>query len=283
MGFKNKFSTKNSKNHLINQISKIVMPAGLNTIMNKYELLKKAWEDKKLQEVEKLLLELKIEFACNQPANEREMLVMREVFEIGAQWSVSARDVPSFERYMSMLKSVYTDQSKTLPESSRMYELLGLNLLCLLSQNRLSDFHTELELLPPEILLENPYIENPVQLEQFIMEGKYNKVIDTRYNVPAESYKFFIDVLLVTIRDEIASCMEKAYESIDAEECRKMLHLDAGELEKYAQEKEWTFEKNGKKVSFLPSEKKPSHEMEVPSKELAAMAITYAKEMEKIV
>ena len=47
------------------------MPAGLNTIMNKYELLKKAWEDKKLQEVEKLLLELKIEFACSPPANER--------------------------------------------------------------------------------------------------------------------------------------------------------------------------------------------------------------------
>ena len=72
-----------------------------------------------------------------------------------------------------------------------------------LSQNRLDDFHTELELLPPDILLSNPYIESPVQLEQFIMEGKYNKVIDTRYNVPADSYKFFIDVLLVTIRDEI--------------------------------------------------------------------------------
>jgi len=260
------------------------MPAGLNTIMNKYELLKKAWEDKKLQEVEKLLLELKIEFASSPPANEREMLVMREVYEIGAQYSVSAKDVPSFERYISMLKSVYTDQSKTLPESSRMYELLGLNLLCLLSQNRLSDFHTELELLPPDILLENPYIANPVKLEQFIMEGKYNKVIDTRYNVPADSYKFFIDVLLVTIRDEIASCLEKSYVDIDTEECRKMLHLDAGKMEKYAQEKEWTFEKNGKKISFLPSEKNPkSHEMEVPSKELAAMAITYAKEMEKIV
>ena len=50
--------------------------------------------------------------------------------------------------------------------------------------------------------------------------------------------------------------MEKAYENIDAEECRKMLHLDAGELEKYAQEKEWAFEKNGKKISFLPSEKR---------------------------
>merc|ERR1712029_1090334 len=274
--FKNK-----SVNFTERHSSQNKMPSGPN-IMAKYESLKKAWEAKKLEEVEKLLLDLKIEFAVSQPENEKEMLIMREVFEIGAQYCVATKDAPSFERYMSMLKSIYTDQSKTLPESSRMYELLGLKLLCLLSQNRLSDFHTELELLPPEILLGNPYIENPVQLEQFIME-KYNKVIDTRYNVPAESYKFFIDILLVTIRDEIASCMEKAYESIDAEECRKMLHLDAGELEKYAQEKEWTFEKNGKKVSFLPSEKKPSHEMEVPSKELAAMAITYAKEMEKIV
>merc|ERR1711997_639573 len=276
----NKF---NKKYQLLKSKDIFSMPAGLDTIMSNYELLKKAWEEKKLQEVEKLLLELKIEFAATQPANERELLVMREVFEIGAQYSVCAKDVPSFERYMSMLKSMYTDQSAALPESSRMYELLGLNLLCLLSQNRLSDFHTELELLKPEVLLSNPYIENPVQLEQFIMEGKYNKVIDTRYNVPADSFKFFIDVLLVTIRDEIASCMEKAYENIDAEECRKMLHLEVGELDKYVSEKGWNFDKSTKNVSFLPLEKKPSHEMEVPSRELAAMAITYAKEMEKIV
>ena len=61
---------------------------------------------------------------------------------------------------------------------------------CLLFQNRLSAFHTELELLPPEVLMSNSYIENPVQLEQLIMVGKNNKVIDTRYNVPAESFKF---------------------------------------------------------------------------------------------
>lgn len=196
--------------------------AGLNNILTKYEQLKKAWESKKLTDVGKLLLELKIEFASLDQVTERvkrylkkylkllvssfifqELLLMREVYEIGAQYSVAEKDIDSFERYMSMLKSMYTDQVKNLPESSRMYELLGLNLLCLLSQNRLSDFHTELELLPPEILLSNPYIESPVQLEQFIMEGKYNKVIDTRYNVPADSFKFFIDVLLVTIRDEI--------------------------------------------------------------------------------
>jgi 26S proteasome regulatory subunit N12 len=139
----------------------------------------------------------------------QELLVAREVYEIGAQYSVSVKDVPSFERYMSILKSMYTDQPNSLPESSRKYELLGLNLLCLLSQNRLGDFHTELELLPPDVLLSNPYIENPVQLEQFIMEGKYNKVIDIKYNVPADSYKFFIDVLLDTIRGEIGEKLSK--------------------------------------------------------------------------
>ena len=125
------------------------------------------------------------------------------MYEIGAQYSVAMKDQSSFERYMAMLKTIYQDHNPALPESARMYELLGLNLLYLLSQNRLGDFHTELEMLPPDILLQNPYIASPVQLEQFIMEGKYNKVIDTRHNVPSESYKFFIDVLLETIRDEI--------------------------------------------------------------------------------
>ena len=48
----------------------------------------------------------------------------REIYEIGAQYSVA-----SFERYMFMLKSFYTNQSVALPKSSKMYEMLGLNIL----------------------------------------------------------------------------------------------------------------------------------------------------------
>merc|ERR1711950_108613 len=215
----------------------------LNAVKAKFDQLKKAWESKKLDDAGKLLLDLKIGLTMLSDGDKPELLLAREVYEIGAQYSVATKDVSSFERYMSMLKSIYTDQSTALPESSRMYEILGLNLLFLLSQNRLGDFHTELELLPPDILLRNPYIENPVQFEQFIMEGKYNKVIDTRYKVPAESYKFFIDVLLVTIREEIASCMEKAYADIDVEECRKMLHLEKGELDKFVSDRNWSVDK----------------------------------------
>ncbi len=253
------------------------------SLLQEYEKLKKAWEAKETAKVKDLLLNLKIKLATTEATGDKDLLVMREVYEIGAQYSVVIKDVDSFERYMSLLKAVYIDQRDKIPESSRMYELLGLNLLCLLSQNRLSDFHTELEMLPPEVLLSNPYIESPVQLEQFIMEGKYNKVIDTRYNVPADSYKFFIDVLLNTIRDEIASCMEKAFETIDAEECRKMLTLEQGALEQYAKDRNWTIDRQAKKVRFVASEKKASSEMELPSRELAAMAISYAKEMERIV
>ena len=41
------------------------------------------------------------------------------------------------------------------------------------------------------------------------MEGSYNKVLSLKGNVPAESYNFFFDILLNTVRDEIASCLEK--------------------------------------------------------------------------
>ena len=65
------------------------------------------------------------------------------------------------------------------------------------------EFHTELELLPASVLRENPYIAKSVKLEQFIMEGSYNKVIEIKESVPAESYRVFMEILLDTIRNEI--------------------------------------------------------------------------------
>jgi 26S proteasome regulatory subunit N12 len=66
--------------------------------------------------------------------------------------------------------------SNFLQESSLKYELLGLNLLWLLTQNRVAEFHTELELLSPNDIQKNVFIRYPVSLEQYLMEGCYNKV-----------------------------------------------------------------------------------------------------------
>lgn len=54
---------------------------------------------------------------------------------------------------------------------------MGLNLLFLLSQNRVAEFNTELELLPCNIIETNIYIKHPVAVEQYFMEGSYNKVM----------------------------------------------------------------------------------------------------------
>lgn len=64
-----------------------------------------------------------------------------------------------------------------LPESPYMYELLGLDLLCLLAQNKVGEFHTTLEHLPPPAITDNVYIRHPVAMEQYLMEGAYNKVL----------------------------------------------------------------------------------------------------------
>ena len=67
-----------------------------------------------------------------------------------------------------------------LAESPYMYELLGLDLLCLLAQNKVGEFHTTLEHLPAPAITDNVYIRHPVAMEQYLMEGAYNKVCERK-------------------------------------------------------------------------------------------------------
>ena len=88
-----------------------------------------------------------------------------------------------------------------LPPSSREYPILGLNLIRLLTLNRIAEFHTVLESLPSKDLLhENKFIQHPVNLERWLMEGSYSKVWGAREEAPVEEYKFFVDSLMGTIR-----------------------------------------------------------------------------------
>ena len=86
-----------------------------------------------------------------------------------------------------------------IPLSSEEYPILGLNLLRLLVQNRIAEFHTELELLSSEAL-ENPCIKYAVELEQSFMEGAYNRVLSARQAVPHKTYEYFMDLLAKTVR-----------------------------------------------------------------------------------
>ena len=89
--------------------------------------------------------------------------------------------------------------SGIIPPSPQEYPILGLNLLRLLVQNRIAEFHTELELLP-QSALENPCIKHAVELEQSFMEGAYNRVLSARQTVPHDTYVYFLDLLAKTVR-----------------------------------------------------------------------------------
>ena len=183
---------------------------------------------------------------------------------------------------MAQLKCYYFDYKSGLPESSYKYQLLGLNLLFLLSQNRVAEFHTELELLPADQIQSAVYIRHPLGLEQCLMEGSYNKIFLAKGNAPATSYNFFIDILLNTVRDEIGACMESAYDKVSIKDAARMLNLTSEkDTMAFATKKNWTFSKDGYFYFTAPNEKKI--EEPIPSGELVTLAIDYARELEMIV
>lgn len=213
-------------------------------------------------------------------ASKQELLLARDILEVGAQWAIASKDIESFERYMAQLKCYYLDYKDDLPESSYKFQLLGLNLLRLLAQNKLADFHTELELLPVDELHKNVYIKHPVSIEQYLMEGSYNKVFLSKGNVPAESYNFFIDILLNTIRDEIAGCIEKAYEKIAHREAARMLFFDGEKpMTVYAKDRNWVVAAD----NFFHFKQEEKADEFIPATVLAQQAIEYARQLEMIV
>jgi 26S proteasome regulatory subunit N12 len=80
------------------------------------------------------------------------------------------------------------------------------------------------------------------------MEGAYNKVLGARTSMASPYYIPLLDRLASTVRDEVASCSEAAYESLPASEAAKMLKFNTeAELNAYATQKGWTVN-NGRVV-----------------------------------
>lgn len=124
--------------------------------------------------------------------------MVREILELGLLHSLGLQDMAAFDSYYTLLAPYY--RNAQLPPSQRMYTIIGLNLLRLLAENKIADFHSLLEELDLEQLNNNIYIKHPIHIEQCLMEGSYNKVWNSRANVPAQEYAVFIDILMGTIR-----------------------------------------------------------------------------------
>ncbi|CAL5442751.1 unnamed protein product [Camellia sinensis] len=127
---------------------------------------------------------------------------MGYIYEHAVVLSVKIEDQDAFERDFFQLKPYYTDAQQLLidrlPPSPQEYPILGLNLLRLLVQNRIAEFHTELELLSASAM-ENNCLKHAVELEQSFLEGACNRVLSARQSVPHETYVYFMDLLAKTV------------------------------------------------------------------------------------
>jgi hypothetical protein len=126
-----------------------------------------------------------------------------------------------------------------LPPSPREHPVRGLQLIRLLTQNRIAAFHTALEALPlsAEDVAADEYLSHPVRLERWLMEGSYAKVWNARDEAPTDEYEFFVDELMGTIRNEIASCEEAAYASLPLKDAATLLFFqNQSELLRFAEQ-----------------------------------------------
>ncbi|KAL8229203.1 hypothetical protein R6Q57_014103 [Mikania cordata] len=203
----------------------------------------------------------------------QELSLARDIYEHAVVLSVKMEDQDAFERDFFQLKPYYTDAG---------HDSIFNVTVRLLVQNRIAEFHTELELLPA-CALENPCIKHAVELEQSFMEGAYNRVLTARQTVPHETYIYFMDLLARTVRDEIAGCSEKAYDSLTVKDACQMLLLSSDQLLlEYIKEEhpEWEI-KNG--LVVFQKAKEPAPCKEIPSLQLINQTLSYARELERIV
>jgi len=231
----------------------------------------------------------------------------REVLEIGAFHSIHVKNVPAFERYLSLLSTFYADLADVLPASSNQPALTALSLLRLLAQNRIAEFHSLLETLPRAIL-ESHEVGWVTNIERSLMEGAYSRVwrlCDTKTaQLPRGEFAFFTDSLVETVRTEIAACHERAYASLRLADARTMLFFenDTSTLE-FARKRGWNVDLKAGVIYFsapptatsssgtstpasLMTGGAPaleSAERELNKEKVVISALAYAKELESIV
>eukprot|EP00573_Skeletonema_grethae_P011666 CAMPEP_0201696764 /NCGR_PEP_ID=MMETSP0578-20130828/8316_1 /ASSEMBLY_ACC=CAM_ASM_000663 /TAXON_ID=267565 /ORGANISM="Skeletonema grethea, Strain CCMP 1804" /LENGTH=262 /DNA_ID=CAMNT_0048182793 /DNA_START=79 /DNA_END=867 /DNA_ORIENTATION=+ len=209
--------------------------------------------------------------------------------ELGALLSAADDDLDAFARNISQLKPYYdalsassSSTTATTLTTERKCHVLGLNLMHLLVDNRLSEFHAELELLSEEEA-GTPFVSFPITLERQLMVGSYDEVLNAGMNVPDASYTFFMENLMETVRDAIADCVEVTYKSLKLTDAVSMMKLDSvEELHEYVEEKrdDWLVE--GDMLTFQPPPV-GSKAADIPSMKLISQSLSYATELERIV
>ena len=218
------------------------------------------------------------------PPNENEFLVSLSIIEAEMEFSLQLRDEKKFENAFLKAKQFYYDFSKIFPKlnSPKKLYFIGLYLLHLLSNNRNTDFSTEIELIPIEDL-KNENIQISRKLERCIMEGNY-KEIQTLKTSSDDFYNYYLGKFDNTIRFQIARSAEKSYDSIKVEDAVSLLMFNnQNELSGFVKEQnqedreiDWKISEG--KIYFVPLNKEKPN---VPAQRIIYDTVLLGVELEQ--
>jgi len=108
--------------------------------------------------------------------------IAESTLEYAVLLCVRASDKEGFQRNMAQLKAYYGSPALAARSAKRRM-ILGLHLLFLLVENRLAEFHSELELLAPEDLASSE-VQFSAGLERALVVGTYDEVSCPRGTSP---------------------------------------------------------------------------------------------------
>ena len=230
--------------------------------------------------VEDVVTRIKVALLDVDPSPQSALLGQRSL-EYAVLAAARRSDKSAFQRHVAQLKASYSDP-QLAAQSEKRRTILGLHLLFLVTEHRLAEFHSELELLSKEDL-ECAEVQFSAQLERALVVGTYERVLAARNSTPNnEAYGPFMELLVDTVRQTIADCASAAYESLDVASFRQMLMLASdSELQAFASSShpEWVLE-NGRVVFAAPVTAKSER---VPATRLIKENLAYATELERIV
>ncbi|KAL4002546.1 COP9 signalosome subunit CSN8 family protein [Acanthocheilonema viteae] len=212
------------------------------------------------------------------------LMIHRDVLEIDALCAILRCDLNSFREAITILISFYNSYGSS-EEWPNKWLMIGLDLMFLLATSQHTQFHMLLEQIDQDIQQKNPYIKTPVTLEQSLIEGAYHKIMLAEKNIPSPYYALFIRISMDTVRDEIASCMERAFIKISQRDAARLLLFDdINEMTPFAAKRGWKSSMYGRGVMYVFDHAQETHaEPQLDTERIVKQTIYYAKQLEMIV
>lgn len=259
-------------------------------VLNEFKRYVLAGENEKAEEKLSVLKEIMLDMDSLPPLSmetataAEERSFARDVFEHAVILSINVEDKDDFQRYIACLRPFYTTMKcDDAPELT--HSIVGLNLLYLLVENRLADFHCELELLS-EVEKQHPAVKFCTELDKHLVVGSYDQVMVAAAHPPIQYFTFFLKSLLETVRINIGECVASAYEKISVTAATQILmfNQDVDSLA-FVEEffDEWRVDTETSMIYPTGGATKVPKSEEIPSMRLISQNLSYATELERIV